>query len=102
MNAWCRSDSREPLSPWKRSPEDFPVFNHADISGLVTSATSVTVVSMRVRVGMGDHGHGVRAQRLAGGPRDDPGIWRYRGGIVGMHGGTDRAAPANAKEGVQR
>jgi hypothetical protein len=78
-----------------------PIFDNVDISGHVTSAASVPTVFIRTQAG----GHFPALPRLAGeprGPRDDPGIWRYRGGIAGMHGGTDRAAPADAREGVQR
>jgi len=84
-----------------------PIFDNVDISGHVTSAASVPTVFIRTR----GSGHFAALRQLAGEPRDprdardardDPGIWRYRGGIAGMHGGTDRAAPADAREGVQR
>jgi hypothetical protein len=49
MNAWYRSDSRDPLSSWKRSPQTLPIFDNAQISGLVTSATSVATVFTHTR-----------------------------------------------------
>jgi hypothetical protein len=95
MNAWCRSDSREPLSSWKHSPETLPIFDNVDISGHVTSAASVPTVFIRTR----GSGHFAALRQLAGEPRggrDDRGFWGYRGGIAGMQGGIDRAAPADA------